>query len=135
MAFSFSSLVPWWRATEADVVAIIGKIKDDAEIAVSDVEAALNWLAGEVPTIVAGLQTAVGLASAVGVVTAPELAAAQAAVVALQAFARVQSGGGGTLAGDAKAVVSGYVAYAQAQAAVAAAKSTAASAVSRAANP
>jgi hypothetical protein len=116
------------KTTEADVVALIGKIKGDVSIAVTDVEKALSWVGGEVPTIVAGLQTALGLAQAVGIVSAPELVAANAAVAALNAFASAQKSGTTGLATDVKSAVSGYVAYQQAASAVAAAKATAAAA-------
>jgi hypothetical protein len=129
MTFSFTT---WWKTTEADVISVIAKIKADEQIAESDITAALNWVAGEVPNIVSGLQVALGLAQAVGVVTAPELAAATAAVEALQALAAAHNAsvtaGDKSLATDAKSVVAGYVAYTQAQAAVNAAKSTAAQA-------
>lgn len=133
MSFNFSTISNWFATTERDVVAVIAALRADLQVAEQDVEAALNWLAGEVPNIVAGLQTALGLATAVGVVTAPELLAANAAVAALNAFAQahnasVASGDGG-LSTSAKAVVAGYVAYTQAASAVNAAKATAAQAV------
>lgn len=129
MTFNFTS---WWSTTEADVIAIIAKVKADTVVAESDVHKALTWLADETPTIVAGLQTALGIAEAVGVVTAPELVAANAAVAALNAFAQAQANaktsGNTNLMSDAKSVVTGYVAYTQANAAVNAAKATAAQA-------
>ena len=131
MTFSFTS---WFRTTEADVVALIAKMKTDEKIAEADANAAINWIANEVPTIVAGLQVALGLAQAVGVVTAPELAAAAAAVDALQALASAHrasvTAGDASITTDAKSVIAGYVAYTQAQAAVNSAKATAAQAAS-----
>lgn len=128
MSFTLASIASWWKTTEADVISVITKIKADAVIAEADVHEALNWVAAETPTILAGLQTALGLAEAVGVVTAPELMAANAAVAALNAFAEAHNSGTAGLATDAKSVISGYVAYTQAQAAVNIAKSTAAQA-------
>lgn len=132
MTFSLTSIASWWKTTESDVVTVITKIKSDTVIAEADVHAALNWIAGEVPTIVAGLQVALGLAEAVGVVTAPELAAATAAVDALKLIANAHnasaSGGDAAIITDAKTVAAGYVAYTQANAAVNAAKAAAAQA-------
>ena len=127
------NLASWWKTTESDVVSVIAKLKSDTVVAEADVNAALTWISNEVPTIVAGLQVALGLAQAVGVVTAPELAAATAAVDALQALANAHkasvASGDSALSTDAKSVVAGYVAYTQASAAVNAAKATAAQSV------
>lgn len=132
MSFNFSSISNWFTTTEQDVVAVIAALKADVQVAEADVGAALNWVAGEVPTIVAGLQTALGLAQAVGVVTAPELLAANIAVQALNAFAAAHNAsvasGDSALATSTKSVVAGYVAYTQAAAAVSVAKATAAAA-------
>lgn len=125
MSFSLAS---WWKTTEADVISVITKVKADTVIAEADVHAALNWISAETPAIVAGLQTALGIAEAVGVVTVPELAAANAAVAALNAFAEMHNKGNNSAATDAKSVVAGYVAYTQANAAINAAKASAAQA-------
>lgn len=141
MSFSFSSILSWFKTTaattEADVVAIIADIKTDVSVAVADFTSALKWIAGEVPTITSDLQVALGLAQAVGIAANPEIAAAitaaNVAVSALNAFAKVQSAGqtSGTSAiqTDAASLVAGYQAYTQAQAAVANAKAAAASSV------
>lgn len=130
MTFSIAGVTAWFHTTEQDVVNLITNIKNDITVAESDVVSALKWLSGEVPTIVAALQTAVGLASAVGVVSQPELLAANAAVAALTAFAGVQNATttAPAINQSAQAVVAGYVAYTQANAAVNAAKATAAAA-------
>lgn len=123
----FTSLESWFVTTEADVVALISKISAEVQVAEGEAVAALKWVAGEVPAIVDGLNTALTLATAVGLpVAAPELAAAHAAVAALDAFASVQSNAPATVANATQAVVQGYVAFQQANSAVAQAKSAAA---------
>jgi len=135
MSFSLTGITAWFHTTEQDVVNLITNIKSDIAVAEADVSSALKWLSGEVPTIVAALQTAVGLATAVGVVTQPELLAANAAVAALTAFAGVQNSvtSTPTIQQSAQSVVAGYVAYTQANAAVNSAKATAAAAPKKAA--
>jgi hypothetical protein len=132
MSFSFTS---WWKTTETDVISVITKLKSEAIVAETEINAAMNWIANETPTIVADLQIALGLAQAVGVVTAPELAAANAAVVALQALAAAHNAsvaaGDSSLATNAKTVVAGYVAFNQAKVAVSSAKATAAQSVTQ----
>ena len=85
------------------------------------VHAALQWVAGQVPTIATDLQVVEGLIVALGFSTNPNVATAIAdanlAVQALNAFAAAENAGNT----DAQAVVNGYVALKQAQAAVASA--------------
>lgn len=126
MSFSFTT---WFETTEADVVSMISKVAADVQLVESELSRGLAWVAGEVPTIVTGLQTAVGLAQQVGVVSAPELAAANAAVTALNAFAGSVNSG----TTNAQALVNGYVAYKSASAAVATAAASAAAAAPAAA--
>lgn len=129
------SLTNWFTTTEQDVVNIIADIKADVAVVESDLNSALNWVAKQAPEIINALQVAVGLATAVGVVSAPELAAANAAVAALNAFAAAQNSsataGTTNLTTDAQAVVAGYVAYKQSQAAVATATATAAASATK----
>lgn len=127
----FSDLEGEFTTTEQDVIDVIANIKNDITVAESDITSALNWLAGEVPTIVTALEAAAGLASSVGLVSAPELAAAEAAVQALQSFAAAQNSGSGTITADAQAVVAGYVALKQSQATTASAAATAAATVAK----
>lgn len=135
MSFSLTGITAWFHTTEQDVVNLITNIKNDIAVAEADVSSALKWLSGEVPTIVGALQTAVGLATAVGVVSQPELLAANAAVAALTAFAGVQNAttSAPAINQSAQAVVAGYVAYTQANAAVNTAKASAAAATKKAA--
>jgi hypothetical protein len=116
------SLTNWFHTTETEVVAVISKFAADVAVAEAEVDRCMKWVAQEAPTIVAGLQTAVGLAQQVGLVNPEELAAANAAVTALNAFAAASNAG----KSDPSAVVAGYVAYKQAAAAVASAAATAA---------
>lgn len=111
----------WWSTTEQDVIALIAKVNTDVVVAEKDVNNALKWIAAETPAIVGGLQTALQIASMFGVVTAPELAAANAAVAALNAFASAQTSG----QNNVQSVVNGYIAYTQAASAVNTAKAAA----------
>lgn len=126
----FDNLSTWFQTTETDVVNLIAQIKADIPVVEANVHAALSWVAAQEPAIVQALQVTLGLAQAVGVVTVPELAAANAAVAALNAFAAAQkasaAAGTSNLTTDAQSVVAGYVAYQNANAAVSAAKATAA---------
>lgn len=115
----------WWSTTEQDVIALISKAKTDTIAAEKDINNALKWISAETPAIVGGLQTALQIASMFGVVTAPELAAANAAVTALNAFANAQNTG----KNDVQSVVNGYIAYTQAASAVNSAKAAAVSSV------
>lgn len=121
------SFLSFLQTTEADVVAVISDVAAGVTLLESQISAALKWIAGEVPTIVTDLQTAVGLAQQVGIVTPAELTAANAAVAALNAFATSTNAGNGT----AESVVSGYVAYKQAVASVATATASAAAAATQ----
>lgn len=121
MSFSLTS---FFETTEADVVALISKVAAGVQLVEKDVDRGIKWVAGEAPAIVSALQTAVGLAQQVGMVNPAELAAANAAVTALNAFASSVNSG----VADGQAVVNGYVAYKQATAAVAAAAANAAQA-------
>lgn len=129
MTSIFTQIEGWVTTTEQDVITVIADIRNDITVAESAISSALSWVAGEVPDIVQALQVAVGFATSVGVVTAPELAAAQAAVVALQAFASSSQSGDGSFQSNTQAVVQGYNAYVQAQAATAMAKATASAVV------
>lgn len=115
----------WFTTTEADVVAIIAKIKTDVAVVESDIDAALKWVASNAPAIVADLQSVVGIAETVGVAANPQVAAAivaaNTAVAALNAFAAASNSG----SSDTQAVLSGYVAVKQAQAAAASAAAAA----------
>lgn len=122
-----SILSRFFAATEADVVALIGAIKKDAVIVAHDIDRALTWIAKQTPTIVSDLQTATKLVAEVGAVSNPQIAAAvtaaNIAVAALNAFASAKTSG----QSDVSAVVQGYVAVKQANAAVNAAAAAAAS--------
>jgi hypothetical protein len=123
MSFSFN-LTNFFTTTEADVVALIAKVAAGVQLAEADIDRGLKWIAGEVPSIVSALQTAVGLAQTVSLVDPAELVAANAAVQALNAFAAAENSG----KSDATSVVNGYVAYKSAMSAVATASASAAKA-------
>lgn len=111
--------------TEADVVAVVAKIKTEEEVVASEINSALHWIASNTPAIAADIESVVGIAETVGVAGNPEVAAAIAAaniaVTALNAFASASNSG----KSNTQAVLSGYVAVKQAQAAVASAAAAA----------
>lgn len=116
----------WFVTTEQEVATIVGQIKADIDVAIQDVDKALQWVVSQVPTIAASLTTAASLIEQVGLASHPEVAAAIAAaniaVEGLNAFAAAANAGK-TMP---QAVVSGYVAVKSAQAAVAGATAVAA---------
>lgn len=116
----------FFNDTETEVMSVIAAIKNDAPVVLADIHKALDWIAGQTPAIVADLQMATRLAIAVGAVSSPEMlaavAAANEAVVALNAFAAAKQAG----TADAAAVVQGYIAVKKANAAVASASAAAA---------
>jgi hypothetical protein len=111
--------------TEADVVAIIAKIKTAEEVVVTDINNALHWIASNAPTIVSDIQSVIGVAETVGVASNPQVAAAitaaNLAVAALNSFAAASNAG----QTSTQAVLQGYVAVKQAQAAAASAAAAA----------
>lgn len=116
-----------FRTTETDVVDLIAQIKKDVEIAASDVNNALKWIAGNVPAIAADVQTASSLIEQVGITNPTVIAAIKAAnesVQALNAFASAENAG----QSNPQAVVAGYVALKSAVAASASAAAAAAKA-------
>ena len=119
------TLKSWIVTTEADVVAIIAKIKTEEAVVVTDVNNALHWIASNAPTIVADIQSVIGVAETVGVAANPQVAAAitaaNLAVAALNSFAAASNAGNTST----QAVLAGYVAVKQAQAAAASAAAAA----------
>jgi hypothetical protein len=99
--------------TEQDVIGWIADIKNGVEVVEEDLTAGLNWVAAQVPNVVALLQALEPLAQAAGFVSAPELATAQAAVAALEAFAAAQNAGGASA--NAAALQAGFSAFKNAQ--------------------
>ena len=116
----------WFATAEADVVTVLTNFKKGFAVAEADVIKALDWIAGNAPTIASDLTTAVTLVEAVGGVSNPEvnaaIIAANTAVVALNSFAAAQKTG----ASGVQAVVEGYVAMKQAHSAAASAAAAAA---------
>lgn len=116
------SLKSFIVTTEADVVAVIAKIKTEEEVVVTEVNNALHWIASNAPTIVADIQSVISVAQVVGVAANPQVAAAitaaNLAVAALNKFAAASNAG----QSNTQAVLQGYVAVQQAQAATALAK-------------
>jgi hypothetical protein len=118
------SWLTFWQTTESDVLRIIANIKKDIAVVESDINSALKWIADNAGTITSDIEAVLGVVQAVGIANpAVEAAvtAANSAVSALNAYAQAYQNGRGT----PKAVVAGYSAFKQAQAAAA----TAASAV------
>lgn len=118
----WTSLQSFLTTTETDVLNVITKIKADEVVVAADINAALHWVAANTPAIAADIQTAATIAETVGVAANPEVAAAitaaNIAVQGLNAFAAASNSG----QTNTQAVLSGYVAVKQAQAAVASAK-------------
>src|ERR1700740_3245779 len=114
-----ASLKSFIVTTEADVVSVITKIKTEEAVVASEINNAMHWIASNTPTIVADLQSVVGIAETVGIAANPQVAAAitaaNVAVNALNAFAAASNSG----SSNTKAVLAGYVAVKQAQAAAA----------------
>lgn len=115
--------------TEQQVVQMIVQGKQGVDVAMKDIHAAIAWAANEAPTVAAGIQSVLSIVQVLGVVN-PQVevavAAANAAVVALNAFAAAEKAGNS----DITSVVSGYTAVQQARAAVANASAAAAQAKS-----
>ena len=115
----------WLTTTEGKVQQVIVQINQAIPVAEAAVHAALQWVAGQVPSIAADLQIVEGLIVSLGFSTNPNVATAIAdanlAVQALNAFAAAENAGNT----DAQAIVNGYVALKQAQAAVASATAAA----------
>lgn len=115
------SLKNFIMTTEQDVISIVTKIKTESEILQQELDTALHWIASNAPTIVADIQTVTAVAETVGVAANPGVAAAimaaNTAVTALNAFAAASNSG----KNDPEAVIAGYVAVKQAQAAAASA--------------
>lgn len=126
MSFSFPK---FFAATEQDVVNILAKVKQDAVIAVKDVNAALKWISGNIGLIDASVQEVLGIVTTLGATSDPKVAAAikdaNVAVAALNAYAAASNSG----QNNVSAVVNGYVALKQAQASVAAASAASAATV------
>lgn len=112
----------WFVTTEQQVAQTVGQIKADVDVAIQDVDAALQWVVQQTPAIASDLQIAASLIEQVGLASNPEVAAAIAAaniaVQGLNAFAAAANSGK-TMP---QAVVQGYVAVTSAKAAVSGAK-------------
>jgi hypothetical protein len=123
----------WLTMTETKVQAIIVQIQQEVPVVEAAIHAALQWVAGQVPGIAADLQTVTALITALGFSSNPNVATAIAdanlAVQALNAFAAAEKAG----SSDAQAIVNGYVALKQAQAAVASATAASVAPVAKAA--
>lgn len=114
--------------TEADVVALITDIKNDAMVVASDVDKALKWIAGETGNATAAINSLIGFAQAAGVAGNPTVAKliadAHTGVAALNAFQSDLNAG----TGDVTAVIAGYQVIKTAQAAIATASAAVATA-------
>jgi hypothetical protein len=117
------------ETTEADVVALVIKIKQEATVFESDINTALKWIASQVPAFVSGIQAIENTASQLGVTSIPAvstaIAAANVAMAGLNKLASDINSGSSTT----QALVDGYIAVKQtqvvaAQAAVAAAQAS-----------
>lgn len=124
----------FFQATEHDVIAVISAFRTNGPLIVADINKAMNWVVAQTPAIAADIQMASSLAMSVGVAADPRvalaIAAANEAVVALNAFANAsaanKAAGQTDTQAHAAALVQGYVAIKQASAAVSAASIAAA---------
>lgn len=111
----------FFEAAEADVLKLVAAIKTGEQVFQADLDKAVVWATAQAPAIASTLESVGKMAAEVGMITDPKvglaLAAAQTMVTALNAIAASHNGGAGNVA----AVVHGYVAVKQAQAAVSAA--------------
>lgn len=105
------------KADEAYVLNLLVKIKAGAQVAEADAEAAAKWLTDNSGTIAQDVAIVTGLIIRLGLAGHPEIAAAitaaNVAVAALNAFAAADAAGGNIV----PALLSGYEAVKQAQAA------------------
>ncbi len=123
----WTSLKKFFVTSEQDVLGIIVKIKQDVDILESDISAALKWIADNTPAIAADIESVLSVVQAIGIpnpAVQVAVTAANEAVLALNAYATAYKNGTGT----AQAVIAGYSALKQAQAAAANAASAAVSA-------
>ena len=123
----------WFVETEAQVQQVIVQINQEVPVVEAQVHSALKWVAGQVPAIATDLQVVTSLITALGFSANPNVATAIAdanlAVQALNAFAAAETAG----TSDTQAIVNGYVALKQAQAAVASATAATVAPVAKAA--
>jgi hypothetical protein len=124
-----TSVEHFFETTEQDIVALLAKVKSGAQVVETDLAAALKWLAGNAGTISTDVQYTASVVKALGATSDPKVAAAVAdanlAVASLNSFAAAYNSGQGTVT----AVVQGYTALKQAQAATATAVAAATSTV------
>jgi hypothetical protein len=111
----FTSVEHVFVVFEADVVAVVVKIKQAEEVASREIGLVLNWIANNVGTIAQDLQLVESVA--VAVAPTPQVLAAVAtaneAMAALNTYAQAHALGQST----AQAAINGYTAFKQAQAA------------------
>lgn len=117
MTFSFTtSIENFLVETEADVQAVIADVSKGVTEAEAYIDDALTWVVNNTPTIVADIESVIGFAAAVGATTNPTVAAAvaaaQAAITALNAVAAAKTSG----ASDVQTLLAGYTAIKQASA-------------------
>ena len=120
----WSGIQQFFIVTEKDVIAIILKVREEAELAAHEISAALGWIADNTPAIAADIQEVLSIVQAIGIVDPRvdlAVTAAHEAIAALDAYATAYKSGTGT----AQAVVSGYAALKQAQGAAAQASAVA----------
>ena len=125
----WTSIANFVSYAESDVLKLVAAIKNEEQVAVNDINAALKWIAGNAGTITTDIQQVLGLVQVVGIANPAVMTAvtaANAAVGALNQFAAAYNSGTGTV----QSVIAGYSAFKQAQAAAATATSIAVSAVS-----
>lgn len=125
----FTGVESFWAATEADVIAVVSKVVAGVEVVEADLSQAFSWLtnnAGTIATDINEVTGAIQTVTASGLITNPTIAsdlataanAAQEAAKGITAVAySVQAGGTTT-----QALVAGYQAIVNGQAASIAAK-------------
>lgn len=117
---------------EADVLNFIQRVEAGVQTVVADAEKSLTWIATQAPAIASDLQLVEGFVVANPVLVAnptvlAAVTAANLAVQGLNAFAASYNKANASAADQVKAVVAGYQAVKQAQAASASAASVAVS--------
>ena len=109
---------------ESDVVAVIEKIYAEEQLAVSEVSAALRWIATNIPNLTTDIQTVLGVAQVASAVMSPQVSmaigAANVAVGDLNKIVAAYNKGTGV----AGTVVQGYSDFKTAQALVSTAMAT-----------
>jgi ABC-type bacteriocin/lantibiotic exporter with double-glycine peptidase domain len=122
-----SWLSSFFSVAEADVLAIIQKIKQGVVVAETDLNKIAQFVTQETPTILSDLAMVAQWITQLGIVSPAVSTAITEANVIVQALNAWAAAKGTTGTNDIEAAIQGYLAFTQAQGAVAAAKTAAVS--------